>query len=299
MKQLFFSFALALSLEVSADVFPVPGYTDRTTGVMTEHEKKGIEVSAERSIEGIQVKLYISQSAKTAIANSAFLIPDAGYDQDKFNSFILDTFETSLEYLRQINPNQEVKILNLVLIDKGGDVGTISEVPVHSRVIELHLGRWHKYFLRDAKSFVAVSSIHEFAHIINYIYSPKETRLHREMTGVMVECLNFIQLYGMESFLASYRKSFTSKMTDLTVFNSDVYTNMNVIRNMAFIFFQNLYSGTYTGSTDSRKTSEEFVMNYLMNSKDDQSGFDDALTKAGIKLTFKQLREDTLKDLKS
>lgn len=282
-----------------AGPFPAKDYYDRTSVMMKEHEQQGLELSDERTIEGIKVRLYLSGSAKSAIEKGAFMVPDLQYSQEKLNSFIFETFESSLAYFRVLDPAEEIKELNLVLLDNGGDKGTISETGGLSRLIELHLVRWHKYLLKKSKHLVAVSSVHELAHVINYMYSPKETKFHREMAAVLLECLHLIQLYGIETFSKSYQRNFTTKMDDLGPLDSVSYTNMNVIRNIAFLLMKNLYNGTYKGPAEPKKVTEEFAMNYLKNPNDDEQGFNLSLQELGITdsegnaLTLQKLREDT------
>lgn len=295
--------ALLFSLNIWAQDFPAPGYRDTTEAAMKDLGK-GLELLEEQAIEGIQVKLYLAKSAKTAIEKQAFLVKDPEYNQNNLNAFIFKTFQSSLSYFRLISPGDEIKELNLVIVDQGGDKGTISEVPVHSRVIQLHLVRWHKYYLKKSEHYVAVSSIHEFGHVINYMYSPKEVKLHREMSGVLLECLNFIQLYGMEVFSKGYQYYYTSKITDLAQILDSNYTNMNVVRNIVFTLFTNIYNGTYKGSAEARELTEKIIIAYIKNPTDEAKGLDQAfeqfglLDSTGAPLTLTTLQLDTQNALK-
>ena len=298
MKIILSSLVVLFSLNIWAQEFPAPGYRDTTESAMKELGK-GLELMQEKAIEGIQVKLYLAKSAKTAIEKQAFLVKDPDFNQQKLNDFILKNFELSLTYFRSIAPGDELKELNLVIVDQGGDKGTISEVPVHSRVIQLHLVRWHKYYLKNTEHYVAVSSIHEFGHVINYMYSPKEVKLHREMSGVLLECLNLIQLYGVEWFNKAYLYYYTSKILDTSTILDSNYTNMNVVRSLAFTLFTNIYNGTYKGSTEARALTEQLIISYIKNPTDDAKGMDQAFEQAGLldgagkSLTLATLQQDT------
>lgn len=298
MSFVLYSIALLFSLNIWAQEFPAQGYRDQTE-VAIKDLGKGLDLLEEKTIEGIQVKLYLAKSAKTAIEKQAFLVKDPDYNQQKLNDFIFKTFESSLTYFRTISPGNEIKELNLVIVDQGGDKGTISEVPFHSRVIQLHLVRWHKYLLKNSEHYVAVSSIHEFGHVINYMYSPKETKLHREMSGVLLECLNLIQLYGMEFFNKAYLYYYTSKISDVSQILDSNYTNMNVVRSQAFVLFTNIYNGTYKGSAEPRELTEKFIISYIKNPLDDAQGFDQSLEQLnlldsnGKALTLATLKQDT------
>ena len=303
MTKILSALVLLFSLNIWAQEFPAPGYSDTTEASMRE-VAKGLSPIEEKSIEGIQVKLYLSKSAEKAIEKQAFLVKDPEYSQQKMNDFIFKTFESSLAYFRSIAPGDEIKELNLVIVDQGGDKGTISEVTQHSRVIQLHLVRWHKYMVKNNLHYVDVSSIHEFGHVINYMYSPRETKLHREMSGVLLECLNFIRINGMETFTKAYPYYYTSKMTDLSPILNPEYTNMNVVRNLAFLLFTNVYSGVYKGQFEAQELTEKMVIAYIKNPIDDSKGLDQAfaqfglLDAAGGPLTLSTLQKDTLNSLK-
>lgn len=298
MKNLIFATLLLSSFNLWAQSFPAPGYSDQTDREM-QRLKNDIELLEEKTIEGIQVKLHLAQSAKKAIAKKAFLVADPDFSQEKLNAYIFKNFESSLAYYRSISPGNELSELNLVIIDEGGDKGTISEVPVHSRIVLLHLVRWHKYYLKNTEHYTAVSSIHEFGHIMNYMYSPKETKFHREMTGILLECLNFIRLYGIEFYTKAYPYYYTSKITDLSLILKSEYTNMNVLRNLAFVFFTNVHNGTYKGSADAVQLLETLTIAYLKNPTDDSQGLDEVFKQAGLTdaegktLTLATLQNDT------
>lgn len=287
-----------ISFSAVAVPFPAPGYRDGTEAIMKKYQDEGLELLAEKSIQGIQVKLHLAKSAKDAIAAGKFIVPDPAFNQEKFNAFIFDTFETSLTYFRQIDLNEELTELNLVLLDKGGDVGTISAATQWTRVLDLHLVRWHKSFIRKhMASYTNLSSIHEFGHVINYMYSPKEPKYYRELAAVFVECLHLIQLYGLESFQKTYLKTFPGKIADVNLVNDRKAANMPVIRTIAYTFFKKLYDGTYKGPAEPKKLSEDFVMTNLMSNTDEDAGLDEAFKKVGIALTADVLRADTIKDL--
>jgi hypothetical protein len=302
MRHLLFLSSILLSLNLWAQ-FPAAAYQDRTAQLLPNYQRDGIELQLERTIAGIQVRLYLSNTAKQAIAKSAFLQPDSNFSQSNLNQFIMTSFESSLEYFRVLHSEQDIRELNLVIVDRGGDRGSISEVPVHSRIIELHLVRWHKYMLKNQPQYVNLSSIHEFAHIVNYMYSPGETKYHREMTGVLIESLNLIRLYGADYYLNNYRRLFAGAISNPEQIGSDAYTSMPVIRHIAYRLISNLYREIYRGPRDSRLTAEDFVMTYLKNTKDDVAGFDDSLkvtnilNSEGQVLTLAKLRIDTLANL--
>lgn len=298
MKRILSLLVVLFSLNLWAQEFPAPGYKDQTESTMKD-VAKGLSPIEEKEIEGIQVKLYLAKNAKSAIEKQAFLVKDPEFSQQKLNDFIFKAFQSSLTYYRSISPGTEIKELNLVIVDQGGDKGTISEVTVHSRVIQLHLVRWHKYMVKNTPHYVDVSSIHEFGHVINYMYSPKETKLHREMSGVLLECLNFVQLNKMEVFTKAYPFYYTSKMTDLSLILNPEYTNMNVVRNMAFVLFTNVYDGTYKGPSEAKALLEKMIISYIKNPIDDSKGLDQAFEQAGILdsagevLTMATLQKDT------
>lgn len=301
MKKSISALALFFSLFAHAQEFPAPGYSDTTDNTMRSRFGKNIELQEEKAIEGIQVKLHLAKSAKQAIAKGAFLVKDPDYNQEKFNQFILASFEKSISYFKKISPGEEVKELNLVIVDQGGDKGTISEVTLHSRVIELHLVRWHKYYLKNSEHYVAVSSIHEFGHVINYMYSPNEVKFHREMSGVLTECLNLIQLFGLDWFNKAYIYYYTTTMTDLSQLLNSNYTNMNVVRNLAFTLFTNIYNGTYKGNAEARELTEKVIISYIKNPVDGDQGLNQAFAEFelvdadGKTLTLGTLQKDTQK----
>ena len=298
MIHLLSSLILLFSLNLWAQEFPAPGYKDQTESAMKD-VAKGLSPIEEKEIEGIQVKLYLAKSAVSAIEKQAFLVKDPEYSQQKLNDFIFRAFQSSLTYYRTISPGNEIKELNLVIVDQGGDKGTISEVTVHSRVIQLHLVRWHKYMVKNTAHYVDVSSIHEFGHVINYMYSPKETKFHREMSGVLLECLNFVQINKMEVFTKAYPYYYTSKISDLSQILNSEYTNMNVIRNLAFVLFTNVYNGTYKGPMEAKGLLESMIISYIKNPIDDAKGLDQALEQSGVldsvgnTLTMATLQKDT------
>jgi hypothetical protein len=298
MMRILSSLVLLFSLNLWAQEFPAPGYKDQTENTMKELAK-GLSPIEEKEIEGIQVKLYLAKSAKTAIEKQAFLVKDPDFSQQKLNDFIFKAFQSSLTYYRSIAPGNEIKELNLVIVDQGGDKGTISEVTQHSRVIQLHLVRWHKYLVKNTPHYVDVSSIHEFGHVINYMYSPKEAKLHREMSGVLLECLNFIQLNGIEAFNKVYLYYYTSKITDLAQILDLNYTNMSVIRSQAFFLLSSIYNGTYKGITNARELTEKLVISYITNPVDEAKGFDQAFEQVGLldgqgsPLNYSALQKDT------
>lgn len=303
MKKMLLPLALLLSFSAQAQEFPAPGYSDQTESVMRSRFGKNIELMTEKQIEGIQVKLHLAKTAKTAIAKQAFLVKDPDYNQEKFNEFIFKSFESSISYFKKISPGDEVKELNLVIVDQGGDKGTISEVSLHSRVIELHLVRWHKYYIKNSEHYVAVSSIHEFGHVINYMYSPKEFKYHREMTGVLTECLHLVQLFGLDFFNKAYLYYYTNPIKDLSTLLDPNYTDMHVLRNLAFNLFTNIYNGTYKGSAEARELTEKFIISYIKNPVDGSEGLNQAfkefglLDSAGEVLTLETLQKDTFTKL--
>lgn len=298
MKHLLLALALFSSLNLWAQTFPAPGYTDQTDREM-QRISKDIELLEEKTIEGIQVKLHLAKSAKAAIAKKAFLVADPEFSQEKLNAYIFKSFESSLSYYRTISPGNELNELNLVIVDEGGDKGTISEVPVHSRVVLLHLVRWHKYYFKNTEHYTAVSSIHEFGHIVNYMYSPKETKFHREMTGILLECLNLTRLYGLDFFNKAYLWYYTSKISDLSLIVKSEYSNMNVLRYLAFNLFTNVHNGTYKGNDEPVVLLEKLAIAYLKNPADDAKGLNEIFEQVGLvdgtgkTLTLSTLQIDT------
>jgi|GEM_PF-3797327 len=293
-------FLLCFSIGAGAEV-----YKDRTSQLWPTYQREGVDLQEERMIAGIKVRLFLSNTAKQAIEKKAFLQPDPNYNQANLNQFILSSFSSSLDYFGQLHLVQahDVPELNLVIVDRGGDRGSISEVPVHSRIIELHLVRWHKSMLKNQPHYVNLSSIHEFAHVVNYMYSPGETKYHRELGSVFVEGLNLVKLYGVDYYLNNYRRLFAGTITNPELIQSDAYNGMPILRHLAYRLFANLLNNVYKSTGDVLPTLEDFTMNYLLNTKDDVIGFDDSLKtikiidSEGRTLTMAKLRSDTLSGL--
>lgn len=264
-----------------------------------------------RDFEGkqIKIKFYITDSASKIIEKRAFDLQDESFELDPFVNDLGEVFRSSLDYFFKIYPDAPVKETIVIINDFGNDRRNNSaRAKKESRVIEIDIRRWHKMYRGKRQQGAAMSTIHEFTHVVNYMIDPAEDKYHREFSAIFFEMLNYVRQWGWQKFEDSYLEDFPVPPSQDIM--SAQFSSYAPLRHLAYYFARVVHDGDYLvdpakNPQQKSKTEliESFARAYLSNRGHGDAGFDAALrevgfqNKAGTPLTIALIRQDLVSEL--
>lgn len=258
-------------------------------------------------INGITMRLYITQAALSLIQNQAFDVPDDEFQLEPFVDGVADVFYDTVSYFGEVMP---VPIREFhVIIDDFGEKRKANSGSAwqQSRVITIDLRRWHTMYRTDGDVSAFTVSIHEFTHIVQYLLDLQEEKYHRELNAVFFETMNYMRKTSVQEFRNSYLARMDLK-SPAQVMNR-TYVDMPPLRYITHSFMVKVMDGIYipASAPDTPEAKgeaiEQFSARYLANRATGADGFDSTLQSmgfrnaAGAPLTLAMIQQELYAEL--
>ena len=312
---------------------------DRTDAALKEFGAQGMtQLGTVKMGKGrdVSLALHLTQGGQKLMDAREFDIPDADFEQAKFETYVAQKFGNALSYLLDRVPDWPGREVHIILSDTGEDRKLSTAFTVRgSRVIEVDIRRWHKVYRRYDISISETTPVHELTHVLQGLSDAREEKYHRELSAIVVELAFLRYRVGpTEPVFLSYPRFVGPTPLAAQVLDPN-NLDPSAWRVIAHKMTLNILGGVYTfapaGKASGKNTAtkkappqkaqtakdvqarqdatvaalERFAIRYARHPETGDKGFEAACRESGLldakgqALTLDTLRRDTARDLAS